>query len=105
MTENPIHKQIQEIITSANIVVFIKGTKTHPRCGFSAEIVSILDSFDVDFTTFDVLENPEIRAEIKNYSNWPTFPQLYIDGELVGGLDIVQQLYISGELDSLIFKD
>jgi len=104
MTKQPLHKQIEEIINSDKIVIIIKGTKQQPRCGFSREIVSLLDSFDVDFTTFDVLENPEIRAEIKNYSNWPTFPQLYIDGQLIGGLDIVQQMYIAGELDDLIFQ-
>ena len=104
MTKNPLHKQIEEIINSSKIVIIIKGTKQQPRCGFSREIVSLLDSFDVDFNTFDVLENPEIRAEIKNYSNWPTFPQLYIDGELIGGLDIVQQMYIAGELEDLIFQ-
>ncbi len=104
MTENQVHKQIEEIINSHKIVIFIKGTKQQPRCGFSAEIVNLIDSFDVDFITYDVLENPEVRAEIKNYSNWPTFPQLYIDGELVGGLDIVQQMYIAGQLDDLIFE-
>jgi len=103
-SESNLHQQIKDIIDSDKIVVFIKGTKTQPRCGFSAEIVSILDSFDTDFSTFDVLENPEIRAEIKNYSNWPTFPQLYISGELIGGLDIVQEMYIAGELDELIFE-
>jgi len=101
---NPLHAQIQDIIDSDKIVIFIKGSKQQPRCGFSSEIVSLIDSFDVDFTTFDVLENPEIRAEIKNYSKWPTFPQLYINGELIGGLDIVQEMHIAGELDELIFE-
>ena len=101
---NPLHAQIQDIIDSDRIVIFIKGSKQQPRCGFSAEIVSLIDSFDVDFTTFDVLENPEIRAEIKNYSKWPTFPQLYINGELIGGLDIVQEMHMAGELDELIFE-
>ena len=88
---------IRERIESANgankVVLYMKGTRSQPQCGFSATVVGILDSLIADYATINVLEDPEIREGIKAYSNWPTIPQLYVDQEFLGGCDVIQQMY------------
>ena len=80
----------------------MKGNPGFPQCGFSANTIAILQSFDVPYNTFDILQDSDIRQGLKEYSNWPTFPQLYVDGELVGGNDIITELYQNGELAEII---
>lgn len=96
-----IFTEIKNYIDSNNVVLFMKGTKEMPMCGFSGKVVHILNLLGVDFTDVDVLENSEIREGIKEFTNWPTIPQLYVKGEFIGGCDIVSQLYSSGELAKL----
>jgi monothiol glutaredoxin len=96
-----IFTEIKNYIDSNNVVLFMKGTKEMPMCGFSGKVVHILNLLGVDFTDIDVLENSEIREGIKEFTNWPTIPQLYVKGEFIGGCDIVSQLYSSGELAKL----
>jgi monothiol glutaredoxin len=95
-------ERIKQAIASDRIVVFMKGTRNFPMCGFSAATVQVLQQLDVPFTTFDVLADPELREGIKEFSNWPTIPQVYIDGKFIGGCDIVRELYESGELRELV---
>jgi monothiol glutaredoxin len=96
--EGELTERIQKIINSDKIVLFMKGNPGFPQCGFSANTVAILQTFDVPFTTFDILQDMDIRQGLKEYSNWPTFPQLYVNGELIGGNDIITQMYQEGEL-------
>lgn len=98
MTPDDIRQQI----TSHAVVLFMKGSPDFPQCGFSGRVVQILRQLGVDFTSFDVLQNAELRQAIKEFSNWPTLPQLYIHGEFIGGSDIVSELYQSGELKKLL---
>ncbi len=93
-----IHATIKEVIDSNKVVLFMKGDKQMPQCGFSARAIEALLSTGVDFETVDVLADPEIRQGIKDYSNWPTIPQLYINQEFIGGSDILTQMHASGEL-------
>jgi monothiol glutaredoxin len=93
---------IKEQIEQNPIILFMKGTPQFPQCGFSSKAVMFLTSCDVKFASVNVLENPEIRQGIKEYSNWPTIPQLYVKGEFVGGSDIMAEMYESGELQALI---
>ncbi|AUC60047.1 monothiol glutaredoxin, Grx4 family [Cyanobacterium sp. HL-69] len=97
-----LKQRIDEIIQSSPIVVFMKGNKLMPQCGFSNNVVQILNTLGVPFETFDVLADYDIRQGIKEYSNWPTIPQVYVNGELVGGSDILIELYQSGELQQMI---
>ncbi len=94
--------RIGSIITSDRVVLFMKGTPQAPQCGFSASVVQILDRFLPSYTTFDALGDPEIREGIKAHSSWPTIPQLYVDGEFIGGCDIVQEMFASGELEKTL---
>jgi monothiol glutaredoxin len=94
--------RIESAIRSNKIQVFMKGTRSFPQCGFSAATVQILEELDVPFGTTDVLADPELRDEIKRYSNWPTIPQVYVDGKFVGGCDIIREMYESGELRTLV---
>jgi monothiol glutaredoxin len=91
-------ERIGSIIGSDPVVLFMKGDRSMPQCGFSATAVRILDQLLPDFTTVDVLADPEIREGIKEYSTWPTIPQLYVAGEFIGGCDIIGEMYASGEL-------
>lgn len=95
---------LDKVITSHKVVLFMKGTKDFPQCGFSNTIVQILKSLNVPFETLNILENELLRQGLKEYSNWPTFPQLYIDGEFFGGCDITVEAYKSGELQELLEK-
>jgi monothiol glutaredoxin len=96
--DDSIRLQIDQLVQSNEVVLFMKGNRSSPQCGFSATVVGILDSILPDYQTVDVLSAPEIREGIKVYSSWPTIPQLYVKGELVGGCDIVQEMLGSGEL-------
>ena len=96
--------RIEEYINDHEVVLFMKGTVEFPQCGFSGKVVRVLKLLDIDFFAVNVLEDDEIREGVKVFSNWPTIPQLYIHGELVGGCDIVLDLYESGELAKLIDK-
>src|SRR5690606_767034 len=93
-----VRQRIEAAIASAPVVLFMKGTRRQPQCGFSATVVRILDELVDEYVTVDVLADPEIREGIKIYSSWPTIPQLYVKGEFLGGCDIVKELYGSGEL-------
>ncbi|WP_036918300.1 MULTISPECIES: Grx4 family monothiol glutaredoxin [unclassified Prochlorococcus] len=90
--------RIEELINSNPVMVFMKGNKLMPQCGFSNNVVQILTSLGIQFETFDVLSDSEIRQGIKEYSNWPTIPQVYLKGEFLGGSDILIEMYNSGEL-------
>ncbi len=93
--------RIGEIVNSADVVLFMKGTALFPQCGFSSRAVAILDHLGVQFTTVDVLQDPEVRQGIKEFSDWPTIPQLYVKGEFVGGSDIMMEMFEAGELQQL----
>ncbi len=95
-------ERIQKLIDSNDIVLFMKGVPAAPQCGFSAAVAQILAKLDVPYEGINVLADPFIREGIKEFSNWPTIPQLYIKGEFVGGCDIVREMYESGELQSLL---
>ena len=94
--------RIDEIVRSNDVVLFMKGTALFPQCGFSSRAVSILDHLGVGFETVDVLQDPEIRQGVKEYSDWPTVPQLYVKGEFVGGSDIMMEMFEAGELQQLL---
>ncbi|MCB6177318.1 Grx4 family monothiol glutaredoxin [Rhodobacter sp. Har01] len=93
--------QIRETITKNDVVLYMKGTKMMPQCGFSSRVAGVLNYMGVDFVDVNVLENPDVRQGIKDFSDWPTIPQLYVKGEFVGGCDIVTEMTLSGELDTL----
>ncbi|MCE3237466.1 MAG: grxD [Gammaproteobacteria bacterium] len=98
-----IHEKIKQQITTNAIVLYMKGTAQFPQCGFSGQAVKLLKACGVnDFLTVNVLEDPEIRQAIKEFSNWPTIPQLYVKSEFIGGSDIMSEMYESGELQVLI---
>ncbi|WP_137938160.1 Grx4 family monothiol glutaredoxin [Chitinivorax sp. B] len=100
-----IHAVIQEQVSNNSVVLYMKGTPTFPQCGFSANAAGILKACGVaSYLSVNVLENPEIRQGIKEFSNWPTIPQLYVNGEFVGGSDIMRELYDSGELQQILSK-
>ncbi|KAJ31641.1 Grx4 family monothiol glutaredoxin [Sulfitobacter pontiacus] len=94
--------QIQETITANNVVLFMKGNKTMPQCGFSSRVAGVLNYMNVDYTDVNVLVDEELRQGIKDFSDWPTIPQLYVKGEFVGGCDIITEMMLSGELDTLL---
>ncbi|WP_025841342.1 Grx4 family monothiol glutaredoxin [Asaia platycodi] len=96
-----IFQHIQQLIDANPVMLFMKGDKLFPQCGFSARVVQILGHMGVDFETANVLANAEIRQGIKDFSQWPTVPQLYVKGEFIGGCDIVTDMFQSGELESL----
>ncbi len=95
---NPMRDAIQEAISENQVILFMKGTPDAPACGFSARTVAILKSLGTQFAAVDILPDPRIRQELSALSNWPTIPQLFVDGDLVGGCDIVSEMYESGEL-------
>jgi monothiol glutaredoxin len=97
-SENPIREAIQEAISEHEVILFMKGTPDRPMCGFSARTVAALDAIGKPFAAVDVLPDPRIRQELSGISNWPTIPQLFVQGELIGGCDIVTEMYESGEL-------
>jgi monothiol glutaredoxin len=95
-------QRIEGLVASDKVVVFMKGNRGAPQCGFSSQVVQILDSQLSSYTTVDVLQDPEVRQGIKDFTNWPTIPQVYVNGEFVGGCDILTELYQSGELEGLL---
>ena len=97
-----VKQTIQDTIDTNRVVLFLKGTKNFPQCGFSARAVEILKNCGVDFKDVNVLTDPAIRQGIKDFSNWPTIPQIYIGGKFVGGSDILMEMYQSGELQKLL---
>ena len=94
--------RIADLVKSNDVVLFMKGTALFPQCGFSSRAIAILDHLGAQYETVDVLQDPEIRQGIKDYSEWPTIPQLYVRGEFVGGSDIMMEMFESGELQQLI---
>ncbi len=104
MADNQAQARIAKDIADNDVVLFMKGTPVMPQCGFSATVVQVLNHMGVAFKGVNVLESMEMRQGIKEFSNWPTIPQLYVKGEFVGGCDIVREMFQSGELETL-FKD
>ena len=102
---NPLREQIQAAIDENPVILFMKGTPDQPMCGFSARTVAILQSVGQPFAAVNILPDPRIRQELSGVSNWPTIPQLFIDGEFVGGCDIVTEMYESGELQQALGLD
>lgn len=102
MSENEIFDLIKKEISSNDIVLYMKGTSDFPQCGFSAMVVGILQTLGLKFKDINILDNPDLRQGIKDFSDWPTIPQLYIAGEFIGGCDIVRELYESGELSTIV---
>jgi monothiol glutaredoxin len=100
-----VRQRIEEMIHANKVMLFMKGTKQFPQCGFSNAVVQILKKEGVPFETFNVLADPELRQGIKDYASWPTIPQLYVDGKFVGGCDIVTEMHQSGELAQVLKKD
>jgi monothiol glutaredoxin len=98
----PIFDRIQNDVTAKPVMLFMKGDRQFPQCGFSARVVQILQTVGVPFETANVLADPELRDGIKQFSNWPTVPQLYVKGEFIGGCDIVTEMFQSGELEDLL---
>jgi monothiol glutaredoxin len=94
--------QIESLLNSSKVVLFMKGNSEMPQCGFSANTVAILKHIGVPFKTFNILNDPDIRQGLKEFSNWPTYPQLYVNGKLVGGNDIITEMYQSGELQEFL---
>ena len=97
-------EKIKDLIKDNQIMLFMKGDRTQPQCGFSAMVIQILDHLDVDYQTYNVMESDEIRQGIKDFSNWPTIPQLYVRGEFIGGCDIVREMFEAGELNQILIQ-
>ena len=93
--------QIKETVTGNDVVLFMKGTKTMPQCGFSSRVAGVLNFMGIDYADVNVLADDELRQGIKDFSDWPTIPQLYVKGEFIGGCDIITEMTLSGELDQL----
>lgn len=102
VTDGAVNERIQQEIESADVVLFMKGTPVFPQCGFSAMVSQVLNHMGIEFKGIDVLIDPAVRQGIKEFSNWPTIPQLYIKGEFVGGCDIVREMYETGELHQML---
>jgi monothiol glutaredoxin len=97
-----VRDRIEEVVKNNDVVLFMKGTPLFPQCGFSSRAIAILDHLGVKYETIDVLQDPEIRAGIKDFSDWPTVPQLYVKGEFLGGSDIMMEMFQAGELQTLV---
>jgi len=102
MSENPLRDAIQQAIDENEVILFMKGTPEQPMCGFSARTAAALEAVGTEYAAVDILPDPRIRQELSALSNWPTIPQLFVKGELVGGADIVAELYESGELPEVL---
>ena len=100
---NLLKEQIINDIKSNNIILYMKGTKEMPMCGFSSTVVKILTMYNIQYKDINILEDPNIRVKLSEYSNWPTIPQLFVKGELIGGCDILIELHNSNELDKILF--
>ncbi len=97
-----VKTQIEEMVKAQDVVLFMKGTKAMPQCGFSSKVAGVLNYMGVDYADVNVLDDPDIRQGVKDYSDWPTVPQLYVKGEFVGGCDIITEMTLSGELDAML---
>jgi monothiol glutaredoxin len=97
-----LRTRLESLVTGKKVMLFMKGTKQFPACGFSNAVVQILKKEGVEFDTFNILADQEVRQGLKEYSSWPTFPQLYVDGKFVGGCDIVTEMHENGELKTLL---
>lgn len=97
-----VNERIDELVKNNDVVLFMKGTPLFPQCGFSSKAIAILDHIGVAYESVDVLQDMEIRAGIKDYSDWPTIPQLYVKGEFLGGSDIMMEMYEAGELQEMV---
>ena len=102
MSEQAVHDWIRKAIANNDVVLFMKGTKTFPQCGFSSQVAQILGHMGVDYKDVNVLEDMSIRDGVKSFSDWPTIPQLYVKGEFVGGCDIIREMFQTGELAQLM---
>lgn len=100
--DNPVHEQIKREITDNDVVLFMKGTPTFPMCGFSAAVVQVMNHLGLDYQSINVLDDPGVRNGIKEFSDWPTIPQLYVKGEFIGGCDIVREMFETGELIEML---
>lgn len=100
--DEALRKHIEDDINNNHVLLYMKGDKNEPKCGFSAQVLSILKNLHVDFETRDVLESWELREGIKEFTNWPTIPQLYVGGKFIGGCDIVSELYRKGDLVKIL---
>ena len=100
MADGPTIERIKQEVSDNDVMLFMKGTPVFPQCGFSAAVVQILNHMGVKFNSSDVLMDPEVRQGIKEFSNWPTVPQLYVKGEFVGGCDILREMFEAGELEA-----
>jgi monothiol glutaredoxin len=101
MIEKKTYDRLQAEVTAKDVVLFMKGSPSFPQCGFSAAVVQVLDYLGVEYGSLDVLQNPDVREGIKEFSQWPTIPQLYVKGEFVGGCDIIREMAQTGELQEL----
>ena len=101
-TANPLHDWIANAVQEHPVVLFMKGVPEQPQCGFSAQVVQILDHLGADFVGVNVLQNDQLREGVKTFSDWPTIPQLYVKGEFVGGCDIVREMFQNGELKPIL---
>ncbi|MDJ0946686.1 MAG: Grx4 family monothiol glutaredoxin [Kiloniellales bacterium] len=102
--DKTINERIQQELDENQVVLFMKGTPVFPQCGFSATVVQVLNHLGVKFKGIDVLQDPGLRQGVKDFTNWPTIPQLYVKGEFVGGCDIIREMFQSGELQDLLAK-
>ena len=102
MATDPVVERIRQEVSGNDVVLYMKGTPVFPQCGFSAQVVQVLTQLGVKFKGIDVLSDPSLRQGIKEFSSWPTIPQLYVKGEFVGGCDIVREMFESGELQELL---
>ena len=97
-----LNERIKTLIGSSDVFLFMKGIPEAPQCGFSANVIGMLNAMNAEYKTFDILSDMDIRQGVKEFSNWPTYPQLYVKGELIGGNDIVMELYQGGELEAVL---
>lgn len=97
-----VENRIQEQIKNNKIIIYMKGSPAFPQCGFSAAVIDVFNQLGAQYETVDVLSDPEIRQGIKEFSNWPTIPQVYIDGKFIGGCDIIREMYTQGQLQPLV---
>lgn len=102
--DDQLKQRLQGILDGHKIVLFMKGTRSFPQCGFSATVVEVLKRLDAQYETVNILTEADVRQGMKEYSNWPTFPQLYVDGRFVGGCDIVRDMFTAGELKPIVDK-
>ncbi len=96
-----LNARIEETLKADDVILFMKGTPTFPQCGFSAAVCDVMANTGTPFKTYDILQDPDMRDGLKVYSDWPTFPQLYVKGELVGGCDIIREMFSTGELQAM----